>query len=94
MTVNELMSLMKTVRDRVNTLKALRQQLAVRERYFTGQTETHISEPQYDIKKVDAKIMSLENFLFLADSSIKQSNAKTQIKGITVSIDELLAPIE
>jgi len=96
MTVNELMALMKTVRERVNSLKALRQQVAVKEEYsWRSPSDSDKSViPQYDVKVVDKKIMQLENFLFRADSKIKNSNARTTIQNLDVDVDELLKPLE
>jgi len=94
LTINELMALMKTVRERVNSLKSLRQQVAVKERRMwkaSGEIES-IDEPQYDVKAVDRKIMELENFLFRADSKIKTANAKTQVD-LDVDIEALLLPL-
>jgi hypothetical protein len=95
LTINELMSLCKTIRDRVSSLKALRQQVSVKERNIwrsSGETES-VTEPQYDVKVVDKKIMELENFLFRADSKIKTSNAKVFVE-LDVNVDELLKPLE
>ena len=91
MTVNELLVLMKMVRERMKDLKDLRSELAVRERFF-GSTEKE-KIPQYDVKLVDAKITMLQNFIFKADAKIKMSNAKTKVD-IDVNVDELLAPME
>jgi hypothetical protein len=94
-TVNEVMSLMKAVRERSNALKALRQQVAVKERWYGISNETQrATEPQYDIKAVDKKIMELENFLYKADAAVKQSNAKTKLELPGIDPDVLLAPLE
>lgn len=95
LTVNELMSLMKAVRDRVSSLKTLRQQVSVKERSYwktSGETES-ITEPQYDVKAVDKKIMELENFLFRADSKIKSANARTKVD-LEVNVESLLEPLQ
>ena len=95
MTINEVMALQKAVRDRVAALKALRAQVATKERYWNVGVEQKTVEPQYDIKLVDKKIMLLENFLFRADAAVKQTNAKTEVDGLGyVNFEELLAPLE
>jgi len=96
MTVNELMALMKTVRERANSLKAMRQQVSTKEEYSwrtPGENEKTVI-PQYDVRAVDKKIMELENFLFRADSKIKNSNARTIVQNLDVDVDELLKPLE
>ena len=50
-------------------------------------------EPQYDVKIVDKKIVELQNFLYKADSKIKQSNAITTID-MDVGVDSLLEPLQ
>jgi len=91
MTINELLVCMKIVRERLSDLKGLRSQVATTERYY-GQVEKSV-EPQYDLKKVDRKITELQNFLYLADATIKQSNATT-IADINMDMDELLSPLD
>jgi hypothetical protein len=93
-TVNEVMALMKAVRERVSALKALRTQTAVRERWSIGTENERTVEPQYDVKKVDKKVMELENFLYKADAAVKQSNAHTKCPLEGVDPDALLAPLE
>ena len=72
MTVNELLSLTKIIRERVNELKGLRAQVSIKDKWMRD--DSKVSEPQYDVKFVDAKIVKLQNFLFLADSKIKTIN--------------------
>lgn len=94
LTLSELMSLMKIVRERTNSLKQLRSQVSTKESRMwksSGEIES-IDEPQYDVKKVDKKIMDLENFLFKADSKIKATNAKT-IVALEIDVDKLLEPL-
>uniref|UniRef100_A0A6M3K525 Uncharacterized protein n=1 Tax=viral metagenome TaxID=1070528 RepID=A0A6M3K525_9ZZZZ len=90
-TINSLLVLMKAIRERVNELRALRSQVSVLETYY-GQKEKTVV-PQYDVKLVDKKVVELENFLFKADSKIKQANAINTID-IDANVDSLLAPLE
>jgi len=92
MTINELMVFMKAVRQRIYELSSLRSQIAVKETIYGGD-KTKVIEPQYDIKVVDKKIVELQNFLYKADSKIKQSNATTTIT-MDVSVDSLLEPLQ
>ena len=89
-TVNELLSLCKAVRGRLNSLEGLRDKVSVQETIF-GQKEKLV-EPQYNVKEVDKRIVKLQNFLFEADSKIKQSNAMTSVE-IVADSEELLSPI-
>lgn len=92
MTVNELLVLMRRIRERVKNLENLKSQVSTRESWMRGDAEKTIT-PNYDIKILDRKIMELENFLFKADAAIKQSNATTRV-ALEVNVDALLAPLE
>jgi len=91
MTINELMVVMKAVRERVNDLKGVRATTSRKITYF-GQKDS-VEEPQYDVKSVDKKITELQNFLLIADSKIKMTNAVTNVD-LTVDINKLLEPLE
>lgn len=91
MTINELLSLTKVVRERLNGLKALRNQVSTKDIWMRDQEK--VVEPQYDIKEVDKKIAELEKFLFTVDSKIKQVNATTKVE-IEVDVDKLLEPLQ
>jgi len=89
-TVNELMVVMHTVRDRMHDLKELRLKVSTTDRYFGNVEST--KEPEYDVKLVDKKITELQNFIVKADMKIKTSNSKTLI-GMDVDVDGLLEPL-
>ena len=93
MSINELMVLMKAIRERVNQLRTLRNQVSTREYTYFGSDKKTDTEPQYDVKAVDKKVTQLELFLFKADAKIKQSNAVTKIE-IDADVDSLLSPLE
>ena len=92
MTINELLSLIKIVRERVNELKGLRTSVSVKDRWM--REDSKVSEPQYDVKFVDAKIVKLQNFLYQADSKIKTINARTEVDGLDINVGDLLSPLE
>ena len=93
MTVNQILVLMKTVRERVNGLKTLRTQVSTKTTWY-GEKEK-VEEPQYNIKAVDKKITELETWLFKADSAIKQSNAVVNVNiDSQLTVDDLLKPLE
>ena len=92
MKINEALSLAKIVRERLNDLKALRTQTSVKERWMT--TTEKITEPQYDVKEVDKKIIKLQNFLFEVDSKIKATNAVTEVVGMKeIEVSDLLGAL-
>ena len=89
-TVNELMVVMHTIRDRMHDLKELRLKVSTSVRYFGNVEST--KEPEYDVKLVDRKITDLQNFIVKADMKIKMSNSITSID-MDVDVDGLLAPL-
>jgi hypothetical protein len=89
-TVNELMVVMHTIRDRMHDLKELRLKVSTSDRYFGNVEST--KEPEYDVKLVDRKITDLQNFIVKADMKIKMSNSITSID-MDVDVDGLLAPL-
>lgn len=91
MTVNELMSFMKMLRERLSSLRDLRHKSSVRVIRFVQDDQT-VEEPLYDVAEVDKKIVEIENFLFLADGKIKMINAKTVVD-MDIDVDNLLAPV-
>jgi hypothetical protein len=98
LTISEGMVLQRTIGQRKNDLQQMRNANLVRSRHFSylgdGEPKERIeTEPQYDPKVVDAKIVELETFLFKLDSSIKRANAKAIIE-IEVDVDKLLEPIK
>lgn len=92
MTVNEAMVLMKSIRGRLGELSSLRATSANRETSYYG-TDKKTVEPMYDVKALDKKCTELENFLFIVETKIKQSNAITKIKIDAPEVSELLSPI-
>jgi hypothetical protein len=93
MTINELLVLMRRVKERVKQLEVLRSQNTSSERWIRATEVDRVVEPKYDVKLVDKKIMELENFLFRTDAAIKQANAITKVD-VKVDVDALLSPIE
>jgi len=91
MTINEALSFTKILRARKAELVALWMQCSTKTSYL-GEREK-IEKPQYDVKKMDRKIIEMDNALFKIDSAIKQTNADTQLK-IEINVDALLSPLE
>lgn len=91
MTINELLSLMKVVRERISNLRELRSEVSTKDTWMREKEK--VVEPQYDVKLVDKKLVELETFLFKADAKIKQSNAVVEITNLEVDVDKLLEPL-
>lgn len=90
LTVNEAITLLNTLKGRASELRGLRGQVATKDHWF-GDKEK-VVEPQYDVIKVDEKVVQLENQIYKLDAHIKSINAKTKIE-IDVDVDGLLAPL-
>jgi len=91
-TINELLILIKVIKERINVLKSLEIQVSRSETMFYGKDEKKLIEPKYDVKLVDKKIVELEKFLLEAETKIKTSNAITKVE-IDIDVDKLLDPI-
>jgi hypothetical protein len=90
-TINEILVVMKVVRERITDLKGLREQVATQTRYY-GNAEKAVT-PEYDVKLVDKKITELQNWCALVDAKIKMSNAVTTVE-LELNMETLLAPLE
>lgn len=90
-TINEALIMTKMARDRLASLRQLRSQVSVKETFFG--TKEKLVEPQYDVRAVDAKIVELENFIYMTEAAIKASNAKTRIQ-VTHEMGDLLSPLK
>jgi hypothetical protein len=90
-TINKLLVLQKTVRQRIASLERLRSEVSKNERYFGR--EEKLVEANYDVKAVDKKITELEAFMFDVDSKIKESNATVTVD-LEFNVSELLEPIQ
>jgi len=93
MTVNQLLELMKVVRERIGRYKALQKDVATKEKWAERISGDFVKDTilQYDPKLLDKKISEYENFLYKAASAIKESNAKTEV---SLSVNEnILDPI-
>ena len=90
-TINEALIMIKSIRERLGSLRQLRNHVAVKETYFG--TKEKLVEPTYDVRKVDLKIVQLENFLYEADAAIKASNARTMVE-LRYELGDLLSPLE
>ena len=99
MTINEAMVLQKTIKERVNELRRLRDSVATERTTiypWAGSGDKEKREEvtvKYDIKLLDKKVTELELFLFKVDSKIKQANAKTEID-LVADVDKLLEPLQ
>jgi hypothetical protein len=88
-TVNYLLAMEKSLRERLSQLNDLKSQSARRTYYSDGNKE----EPTYDIKIVDKKITAINKALFEVNHKIKESNAKTTV-AVNVDYDQLVSELE
>ncbi len=94
MTVNQLLELMKVVKERVGRYKAIQKDIVIKEKYSERITGDFVRETQfqYDPKAIDKRISDYEKFLFRASSAIKESNARTEVK-MEEDVNSLLDPL-
>lgn len=92
-TINEAIALQTQLKVRLNELTRLRNESAVTEVRWMGDTSNITKTPMYDLKKLDQKITQLQNWLFKLDYSIKSKNAQTKID-LGVPVEELLSPLD
>lgn len=89
-TINKLLAMEKSLRERLGQLNALKDQSA--RRTFWDKDDKR-EEPTYDVKKVDKKITEINKALFEINHSIKESNAKTSLN-VDVDYNSLVSEIE
>jgi len=89
-TVNYLLAMEKSLRERLNQLNELKSQSA-RTTYYEDTTK--IEKPNYEIKAVDKKITAINKALFTINHKIKESNAKTEVE-VNVDYDQLVSELE
>ena len=94
-TVNQLLSMQKALKTRQTQLDELKQSSASRQVYRTlGTTNTEqVTEPTYDIKKLDKMLTGINKALWDIDQLIKESNARTKID-VALDFDALMKEIE
>lgn len=89
MNVSKGLTLVKTLKARINSLNDLRDKVSTQDRFFSSDKQT---TPMYEVSEVDKKIVGLQRLLFELESSIKDSNATTEIvdiEGINIIFEPL-----
>ena len=89
-TVNYLLAMEKSLRERLGQLNELKQASA-RETFWDKDQKRET--PTYDIKKVDSKITAINKALFEMNHRIKESNARTTVD-VNVDYNALVSEIE
>ena len=95
LTINGTLQLINQVSKRLADLRSIRSQGINKSKttYGTGEhTRIEETECQYDTKEIDRRVTMLENWLFKANTAVKQANATTVVD-LEVNSDELLAPL-
>jgi len=90
--ISKALSLQKSLKRRLTELNDLRTNVSTAD-YFYGKVEKK-TEPQYDIKKVDQKIVLLQEMAFTLDISIKEANATTELSISDFSINEIFKSLD
>jgi hypothetical protein len=88
-TVNLLLAMEKSLRERLGQLNELKNQSA----RYTLFDDNKKELPTYDIKMVDKKITLINKALFTINHKIKESNAKTVVD-IDLDYDSLVSELE
>lgn len=86
--VNYLLSMEKSLRQRLNQLNELKNEVSRKYRY-----DDKVDEPTYDVKAVDKKITEINRALFAIDHMIKASNAKTMVDASGIDYVSLMSEI-
>jgi len=73
-TINKALVLGKVIRERVNDLKGLRTQVATKKTFFGQPERGEITEPTYDIKELDKKILKLQQIAYELETAVKEQN--------------------
>lgn len=89
LTINMVLAMEKSLRERLGQLNELKTQSA-RRTYFEAEKR---EEPTYDIKLVDKKITAINKALFEINHKVKASNAKTEVE-VNLDYDSLVSEIE
>lgn len=92
-TVNKLLSMEKSLRERLNQLNTLKGESSKRTLWFDAGKENKIEEPTYAIKAVDKKITKINRALFEINHKVKETNAKTVVD-IDINYDDLVSELE
>jgi len=88
-TVNYLLAMDKSLRERLSQLNELKVQSARRTIFDEAKRE----EPTYELKAVDKKITAINKALFAINHKIKESNAKTLVD-VDFDYDTLVSELE
>jgi len=91
--INALLSMQKSLVQRRQQLEEVKNNTTSRSIHRDINGTEQINEPTYDIKKVDKKIVRINNALFRIDQMIKQSNAVTEID-VDINYDDLSSELE
>lgn len=92
LTLSSAMSMQKSLQTRLSQLNELKTSVATREIWHRAEGDK-VNEPQYDVKKVDKKIVEITKALFKIDQEVKATNARTKIE-VSVDYDTLMEEIQ
>ena len=90
-TVNYLLAMEKSLRERLNQLNDLKSSVSKRAYW---EDKDKVEEPTYDVKAVDKKITAINKALFALNHKVKESNAKTLVDIKNLDYDSLVSEID
>lgn len=91
LTINEGISFLNQLQQRINDLNSIRgQSLYSEHKSFNGETIT--KNPEYNVRIIDKKITELQNWKYQIEAKIKTTNASVEMN-LEIPVDELLAPL-
>ena len=95
-TINALLSMQKALQTKRSQLIEIRPYSATTKTSKTisnGTEHIDIVAPEYNLKKIDARIDEITRILFNIDVKIKESNAKTNVD-VDFDFDRLVGSID
>ena len=94
-TISEGINWLKTLQQRHQELVRLRDanSTSTTRRWGSTPTDTEVTKPQYDAKKLDRRITLLAREIRLCNDAIKRVNAATQLDRYDIR-DEVLGELE
>ena len=91
--INALLCRQKSLKQRKSELESIRNNTTTRTSYRDMNGNERTDTPLYDIKKVDKRIVGINNALLTIDEEIKASNARTMLE-VNIDFDTLMSAVE
>lgn len=90
MTINEGLELLKQLEQRIGELRSLRNENGSRETVRSAGEIIRVTEPMYDVKKLDKTLQNLYKQFRLLKGAIKKTNAEAKVVGYeSITVDSV-----